>query len=163
MIPSLLPPAMDGVSLTCLCSAASKHHRCALACSVHCSNSISRCHYLPPTMLRVCLQVAVMFAVMNGFIIALILSSSSSRHQYKLKMDTIMASLLQRSVAAECTNAAGGCFNQQSLHVAAADKAPQQAVSSQTPQAEVPLQVPLVTECNHALSILSLSPAGDHR
>ena len=53
-----------------------------------------------------------MFAVMNGFIIALILSSSSSRHQYKLKMDTIMASLLQHRVAAECTNAAGGCFNQ---------------------------------------------------
>lgn len=33
---------------------------------------------------------ATMFAVMNGFIIATILSSASSRHRYKERMDMIM-------------------------------------------------------------------------
>ena len=33
-----------------------------------------------------------MFAVMNGFIIATILSSASSRHRYKERMDMIVVS-----------------------------------------------------------------------
>ena len=36
---------------------------------------------------------ACMFAVMNGFIIATILSSASSRHRYKERMDMIVVSL----------------------------------------------------------------------
>ena len=35
---------------------------------------------------------ATMFAVMNGFIIATILSSASSRHRYKERMDMIVVS-----------------------------------------------------------------------
>ena len=35
-----------------------------------------------------------MFAVMNGFIIATILSSTSSRHRYKERMDMIVVSPL---------------------------------------------------------------------
>ncbi len=93
MITLYTPSNTDGTSPNCSDrSAGSKHHKVAWACSAHSGSSICRCHYLPTTMIRVCLQVAVMFAVMNGFIIAQILSASSSRHQYKLKMDTIMVS-----------------------------------------------------------------------
>ena len=57
-----------------------------------------------------------MFAVMNGFIIALILSSSSSRHQYKNKMDIIMVSLLQHVWLQSALLQSVGA-----LHAAAAD------------------------------------------
>lgn len=42
------------------------------------------------------LATATMFAVMNGFIIATILSSASSRHRYKERMDMIVVRLLAR-------------------------------------------------------------------
>ena len=38
------------------------------------------------------LTTASMFAVVNGFIIATILSSASSRHRYKERMDMIVVS-----------------------------------------------------------------------
>ena len=48
-----------------------------------------------------------MFAVMNGFIIATILSSASSRHRYKERMDMIMvrsSSLLPFGIGLMCSS-----------------------------------------------------------
>ena len=115
-------------------------------------------HYSPPTMICACLQVAVMFAVMNGFIIALILSSSSSRHQYKLKMDVIMVSSLQHSVPAECTAAAGGAFNRWMLcRQLLLIKPPSRLCESRQLKQEFICKVH-VTESNHALCIIFIIP-----
>lgn len=68
----------------------------ALASSMHCCQLCLFRQFavtLPHTTESAAIGVqatATMFAVMNGFIIATILSSASSRHRYKERMDMIM-------------------------------------------------------------------------
>ena len=63
------------------------------------------------------LTTATFFSVLNGFVIATILSSASSRHRYKEKMDMIMVGRVLLTSPTQCATTVCCCAPHLSMNL----------------------------------------------